>query len=164
MHSRYCSVLSEKEDARMMRPMTITVLEKSSKEALDDLNVLMRQLRKEQVNKKDGTLSELQDIVDAKNVWMIVAMDEGRIVGTGTLYALQKIGKRIGHVEDVVVHADYRGNGLGEKIMRHIIELAKQQKVTTLNLTSRPGRSAANKLYQKVGFKLKETNPYRLEP
>lgn len=149
----------EAYDARM----TITVLKKATEKALDDLNELMRQLRKEQAKKQDGTLSELQDIVDAKNVWMVVVMEDGRIIGVGTLYVLQKIGKRIGHVEDVVVHSDYRGKGLGVKIMQKIIELGKEQNVTTLNLTSRPGRGAANKLYQKVGFKLKETNPYRFE-
>jgi ribosomal protein S18 acetylase RimI-like enzyme len=79
-----------------------------------------------------------------------------------TLYLFTKFGKRSGQVEDVVVDSDFRGQHLGEEIMQRIIEVARDNKVATLHLTSRPVRVAANKLYQKMGFEKKETNVYRL--
>ena len=138
--------------------MTITVLKKATKAELRDLNELVKQLRGERFER--GTLRELRNIVSDKSVSMIVAKDNQRIVGVATLYEIAKIGKRNAHIEDVVVHHDFRGRGIGEKLMRTLIRLAKRKRIHSLHLTSRPIRKAANKLYQKLGFTLKKTNPY----
>ena len=76
---------------------------------------------------------------------------------------MQKLDKRIGSVDDVVVDNAYRGQGLGAAIMHKVIEVAQEQKLKALSLTSRPARVAGNKLYQKLGFVQKETNVYRLK-
>ena len=34
----------------------------------------------------------------------------------------------------------------------------------TIDLTSRPSREAANRLYQRLGFEMRETNVYRYDP
>lgn len=140
----------------------VTVLTEATKETLQDLNVLMHELREGQTV-SDGTLPGLKQMLADKNTTLVVAKDGDRIVGVATLYVIQKIGKRIATVEDVVVASDYRGQGLGEKIIRKLIAIARTKKVTTLGLTSRPARVAGNKLYQKVGFVQKETNVYRLK-
>ncbi len=140
--------------------MTIGKLTQVSKEVLGDLNRLLTQLRG---TGPHGSLSELRDIVGDKKIVMVVAKDEKRIVGVGTLYIMQKIGKRSAHIEDVIVDGEYRGQGLGKKITQALIAAAKAKKVKSLYLTSRPARVAANKLYQKVGFKQHETNVYRMK-
>lgn len=139
----------------------IEQLKEASAEAVNDISRLLSQLR-ENPEEHVATLNELKAVVEDKNVVFIVAKDGDHIIGMATLYMLTKFSKRIAYVEDVVVDGAYRGQGLGEKIMRALIDIARAEGVKTLNLTSRPARVAANKLYQKLGFEQKETNPYRL--
>src|SRR3989344_1477628 len=126
-------------------------LTRATEQHLADINKLLPQLRSNP-SEHEASLSELQAIISDKNVALIVAMDDGKIVGMATLYIITKFSKRNGHVEDVVVDGEYRGQGLGEKIMQALINLARSEQVKTLHLTSRPERVAGNKLYQKLGF------------
>ena len=57
----------------------------------------------------------------------------------------------------------YRGRGIGEALTRAALERARQEGARTVDLTSRPTREAANRLYQRVGFKLRQTNLYRYD-
>lgn len=139
----------------------IVQLKKADMAAVRDLNHLLTQLR-ENPSEHAGSLSDLRNIVNDENVRMIVAKDGKRVVGTGTLYVLLKLGKKSGSIEDVVVDSAYRGRGLGEKIALKLIDSARKSKVNTLHLTSRPSRVPANALYRKLGFKLNKTNPYIL--
>jgi ribosomal protein S18 acetylase RimI-like enzyme len=66
-------------------------------------------------------------------------------------------------IEDVVVDRDARGKGVGEALNVHAIERARLLGARTVDLTSRPSREAANRLYQRIGFKPRETNVYRFE-
>ena len=91
---------------------------------------------------------------------MIVAKDEKRIIGMATIHIVNNMGKRIAHVDDVVISDAYRKQGLGTKIMRELINVAKSRGVSQLRLTSRSARAAANKLYQQIGFKIANTNVY----
>ena len=65
-------------------------------------------------------------------------------------------------VEDVVVDEAARGQGAGLALVEAAIEHAKTVGARTVDLTSRPTREAANRLYQRVGFQLRETNVYRV--
>ena len=64
-------------------------------------------------------------------------------------------------IEDVVVDSGLRGRGAGEALTRAAIDIAGARGAKTVDLTSRPSREAANRLYQKVGFELRQTNVYR---
>jgi ribosomal protein S18 acetylase RimI-like enzyme len=64
-------------------------------------------------------------------------------------------------IEDVVVDESYRGRGIGKKLMLHAMEFAKLAGAKSVDLTSRPARVEANKLYRELGFVLRETNVYR---
>ena len=88
--------------------------------------------------------------------------DAGSIIGTVTIVPLYKLSGLKGSVEHVLVDEAYRGKGLGEKLMRHAIEYAKQQGMGKLFLTVEPERVVAKKLYQKLGFTKKETDFYQL--
>ena len=137
-------------------------LKKASAADLEVVNLLLKQLRID-AGAADATMDELQEIVSDKNVALVAIRDDNKLIGMATLYMITKFGKRVAFVEDVVVDEAYRGQGLGEKLMRAVIAIAREERVGTLNLTSRPERVAANKLYQKVGFELKNTNVYRLK-
>ena len=64
-------------------------------------------------------------------------------------------------IEDVVVDESYRGKGIGKDLMKCAIDFARSKGARSVDLTSRPDRVAANKLYQDLGFVLRETNVYR---
>ena len=66
-------------------------------------------------------------------------------------------------IEDVVVDEAARGRGIGAALNRHAIEIARQAGARTVDLTSRPDREAANRLYARLGFNQRNTNVYRLD-
>ncbi len=134
-----------------------------TQEGVEELNHLMQELHSEKENTPRGSLENVKAILQDKNIAMVTVNDGEKIVGVATLYLMPKVGKLVSHLEDVVVSSAYRGQGLGEKLVATSIEIAKQLGVKSIALTSRPSRVAANKLYQKLGFIQKETNPYTLK-
>ena len=65
-------------------------------------------------------------------------------------------------IEDVVVDECFRGKSYGKALMLHAIEFARSQGAKAVELTSRPSRIAANRLYKELGFVIRETNLYKL--
>ncbi len=139
--------------------ISVGTVREASGRAIQDMNRLLSQLR-ENPAEHTTAIADLQKIVTDTNVVLIVAKDDDHIIGMGTLYMITKLGKNSGLVEDVVVDSDYRGQGLGQKIMEHLIDSARSRGIKQIYLTSRPGRAAGNNLYQKLGFEKKETNVY----
>jgi len=66
-------------------------------------------------------------------------------------------------IEDVVVDGSARGSGVGEALSRAALAEAARRGAKTVELTSRPSREAANRLYQRIGFVRRDTNVYRYE-
>ena len=128
-------------------------------EAVVELNALMKQLNP---SRKKGTISELKRMARDPMVAMRVARDGQRIVGVSTLYTFQKMGKKLAHIDDIVVENAYRGQRIGEELVRSLVKEAKKRHVASLYVTSGDARAAANKLYKKVGFTHRPTNPYHL--
>lgn len=64
-------------------------------------------------------------------------------------------------VEDVVVDSAARGQGAGQALVEAAVAHAEKIGARTVDLTSRPSREAANRLYQRAGFQLRDTNVYR---
>lgn len=108
------------------------------------------------------SLEGVREVLASTNAILMTVQDEGKIIGMATLYVMPTTEKRVGHVDDVVVSSEYRGQGLGEKLMRALIDAARERGVSSLHLTSRPARVAAQKLYEKVGFKKRETDVFKL--
>ncbi len=106
--------------------------------------------------------AEIQDI--ASNESLFIARDPeqgGKIVGTLTLVTFRIPTGVRSWIEDVVVDENARGKGIGEALTRAALERARELGAKTVDLTSRPSREAANRLYQRVGFELRHTNLYR---
>ena len=106
---------------------------------------------------------QLAAIVSSPATVMFIArnVDTGQIVGSLTL-ALFRIptGMRA-WIEDVVVDEAARGQGVGSELNHAALERARQDGAKTVDLTSRPTREAANRLYKRLGFVQRETNVYR---
>ena len=63
---------------------------------------------------------------------------------------------------DVVVDEIARGRGVGELLTNAAIDRARAAGAKSVGLTSRPAREAANRLYSRMGFEVRDTNVYRL--
>ena len=118
-----------------------------------------------QVSTSAGPPTEdaVETIVSSPVTRLLVARDaEDAIVGTLTLVAF-RIPTGVGAwIEDVVVDEHARRRGVGEALMAAAIRLAEESGARHVNLTSRPEREAANRLYKRLGFEERETNVYRL--
>ena len=64
-------------------------------------------------------------------------------------------------IDDVVVDADARGHGIGEALNRAALDEARRRGAKEVDLTSRPSREGANRLYRRLGFEARDTNVYR---
>ncbi|HET7486390.1 MAG TPA: GNAT family N-acetyltransferase [Acidimicrobiales bacterium] len=107
---------------------------------------------------------QLAEMVSAPGTRLLVAVDgDGRIVGSLTL-AVFRIPTGIrAWIEDVVVDESARRQGIGNLLTSRALEVAREAGARTVDLTSRPSREAANRLYVSLGFQLRETNVYRYE-
>jgi ribosomal protein S18 acetylase RimI-like enzyme len=97
---------------------------------------------------------------------LLVARDPdqgGAIVGSLTLVLFRIPTGLRAWIEDVVVDAAGRGRGVGEVLSRDALERARAAGATTVDLTSRSTREAANRLYRRLGFVERETNVYRYD-
>ena len=108
--------------------------------------------------------TKLEDILKQEScAKLIIAKNNNKIIGSLTLILFQIPTGIRSWIEDVVVDESQRGLGVGEMLTRFAVNYAKSQGARTIDLTSRPSREVANKLYQKVGFKLRDTNVYRID-
>lgn len=104
----------------------------------------------------------LRSIVDSEASTLLVALDEeGTIVGSMTLAMFRIPTGLRAWIEDVVVDEDARGRGVGRLLNERALEIARDSGARTVDLTSRPSREAANRLYQRLGFVARDTNVYR---
>ncbi len=106
--------------------------------------------------------ADLQAIIDHDACDLLIARDaDGSILGSMTLVLFPIPTGLRGWIEDVVVDEAARGKGVGEVLNRRALDIAQKRGAKTVDLTSRPSRVAANKLYQKLGFVQHDTNVYR---
>jgi ribosomal protein S18 acetylase RimI-like enzyme len=134
---------------------TITAITPS---AADSIAALVRQLSS---SAKATTREELEAIVSARGTVLLAARQSGNLVGMLTLvtFAIPTGIRAI--IEDVVVDERYRGQGVAQALTREALVLADAAGARTVDLTSRPSREAANRLYQKLGFQKRDSNVYR---
>jgi ribosomal protein S18 acetylase RimI-like enzyme len=105
---------------------------------------------------------QLGQIVASPATDLFIALsDQGDIVGMSTLVVFRIPTGLRAWIEDVVVDDSARRQGVGEALTLAMVARAGDLGCVTVDLTSRPSREAANTLYQKLGFDLRETNVYR---
>ena len=107
------------------------------------------------------TQDELAEIISAPSTVLFIARLDEHIVGTLTLATFRIPTGVRAWIEDVVVDAAARGHGVGEALNQAAILEAHHRGAITVDLTSRPSREAANRLYQRIGFVARDTNVYR---
>jgi ribosomal protein S18 acetylase RimI-like enzyme len=108
----------------------------------------------------------LKQIVASDATRILVARDQaayGRIIATLTLAIYTSPTASKAWIEDVIVDHTYRRKGIGEALILEAIKMAKKSHANVVLLSSNVTRVEATKLYQKLGFCLRETNYYQLK-
>jgi ribosomal protein S18 acetylase RimI-like enzyme len=137
----------------------VEIADEATQELLEGLNELLPQLS---TNAAPLTTTDVEALVASPVAVLFVARDEGRIVGSLTLVVFAIPTGLRAWIEDVVVDGSARGAGVGEALTNAAIEESRRRHVRSIDLTTRPSREAANRLYARLGFELRETNVYRL--
>lgn len=138
--------------------VTISILSAVDDELISAFQTLMPQLNPSLPAPDAAALSS---ILSFPAVSLLAARLEGRIVGVLTLAVFPAPTGVRAWVEDVVVDQTVRGRGIGEALTRWALALAAERGAKSVELTSRPARTAANRLYQRLGFSQPQTNYYR---
>jgi GNAT superfamily N-acetyltransferase len=107
------------------------------------------------------TLAQLAGIVADPGTTLFVAEENGRIIGTLTLVTFEILTGRRSWIEDVITDGGARGKGVATALLRAAVAHADVYGARTVDLTSRPGRADANRLYLNAGFEQRTTNVFR---
>jgi ribosomal protein S18 acetylase RimI-like enzyme len=109
------------------------------------------------------TAEELEDIVASPTTVLFAAREDDEIVGTLTLVVFRLPTGVRAWIEDVVVDETARGRGVSSELTRAALDRARYEGARTVDLTSRPSREVANRVYEHLGFTKRETNVYRYD-
>jgi len=104
-------------------------------------------------------------LLKAKYAYDLVIEDKDRLIGHATLRIIPEfwLKGKMGIIDDVVIDKEYRGRGLGKKLMKEIENIAKKKKIKTLILYTESYRPAAIKLYEKLNYQRLDKIWYKKE-
>ena len=138
----------------------IKELNKLTENQISEIRKLMKELAPDILVSSEV----LESVVASPYNHLFAALDNEHIVGCAALCVFDSPTGRKASVEDVVVLSSFRGQGLGKRLMEHLIDYASENLGDIdLHLTSHPTRVAANALYQSLGFEKRDTNFYRMK-
>jgi ribosomal protein S18 acetylase RimI-like enzyme len=138
--------------------IVVEVIEDVTDQALAAVNQLIPQLSR---SAPPLTGDALGQIVSWDGNRLLIARDGDRSVGMLTLVMFPIPTGLRAWIEDVVVDEAARGRGVGAALTQEAMRLARAAGARTVDLTSRPSRQAANRLYERLGFELRDTRAYR---
>ena len=141
--------------------MKVEIFDGPASELATALDGLVPQLSK---SNPPPALDEVEELLASDAITQFVARDDdGRIIGVATLAVFPIPTARRAWIEDVIVDEALNGRGIGAALTKAMIDRARARGCKTIELTSRPSREAANHLYRKLGFTVRETNVYRYD-
>ncbi len=132
----------------------------ATEELRDALERLLPQLSSSWSGFEEGDLENL--VADEATCVLVARNHEGSIIGTTSLICVPIPTGIKALIEDVVVDEQARGIGAAKALVTAAINHANALGATSVDLTSRPSREAANALYVAMGFTQRETNVYRI--
>lgn len=146
--------------------MSVDIITEPSKELYAAMDRLLPQLSS---SAKPLSPADVERFLSQKAIHLFAfrpdapaAAGERPILGMLSLVAFEIPTGVRAWVEDVVVDAAARGQGAGLALVNAALNHAKTLGARTVDLTSRPSREAANRLYKRAGFVQRETNVYRV--
>jgi ribosomal protein S18 acetylase RimI-like enzyme len=152
-----------------MRPASAGEIRVTAARRVDDeliaaFNRLLPQLSRSAAVPTPDVIREIVEASASTVLLARVGRDDGRIVGMLTLVVCRIPTGVRAWIEDVVVDESVRGRGVGEALSQEAVRRAVELGARTVELTSRPSREAANRLYQRLGFVRRDSNVYRYTP
>ncbi|MEU2285132.1 GNAT family N-acetyltransferase [Streptomyces sp. NPDC013178] len=136
----------------------VDIVREASQELVDAFGRLLPQLSST-AKPLDREAVERMVTCDANTV--LVARASGTILGTLTLVMLPLPSGLRARIEDVVVDGAARGRGVAGLLTQEALRVAREAGARTVDLTSRPDRAAANRLYERLGFRARQSTVYR---
>lgn len=134
-------------------------------EVTDDLiEACQRLVPQLTANKSAPTQEQLTRLLSDSSSTLFVGRHadfSDEIIGLATLVLYRVPTGLRGYIEDVIVDVKARHRGVGEALTRACLDKAEEAGCPQVMLTSNPGRQAANRLYERMGFELRKTNVYR---
>ena len=127
----------------------------------DFVDVLQRLLPQLSQSAAPPSTELTRQIIESDSSRLLIAQEKDVVLGMLTIVIFPIPSGIRAWIEDVVVDETGRGKGVGEALNQHALQLARDEGARTIDLTSRPSREAANRLYQRIGFVPRETNIYR---
>ena len=80
----------------------------------------------------------------------LVAKVDGKVAGyVGIWFVVDE-----GHITNVAVHEDYRGQKIGDQLIKELVQVCKDNKIVSMTLEVRTSNTVAQNLYRKYGFKM----------
>lgn len=144
--------------------MPVELVTATSPELVEAMALLIPQLSRSAAP-LDAEATERFVSQDSVHLFVFRAGDDaarpGRILGMLSLATFEIPTGVRAWIEDVVVDAEARGTGAGQAMVEAALAHARTMGARTVDLTSRPTREAANRLYRRCGFQQRETNVYR---
>lgn len=134
------------------------MLDKVTSEVVEAFGRLVPQLSR---SAGPPTQASLDAVVGSPANTVLLARSSGAITGTMTLVMFPIPTGLRAWIEDVVVDESARGQGTAEAMMRESLRIAREAGARTVDLTSRPERASAGRLYERLGFTIRETRLYR---
>lgn len=141
-----------------MSDVQVSVATEATPQLVEAFSRLIPQLSK---SSPPPTAAEVAEMVASEACDVLIATEGDVILGTLTLVTFRIPTGVRSWIEDVVVDEAGRGKGVGDALNRFALDVARSKGAKTVDLTSRPSREAANRLYRRIGFVERETNIYR---
>jgi ribosomal protein S18 acetylase RimI-like enzyme len=136
----------------------VEVLDKVTGEVVEAFGRLLPQLSR---SARPLGPADLEAVAGCPVNTVLIARSAGAIVGTTILVMFPLPTGLRARIEDVVVDESARGQGAGAAMTLEALRLAREAGARTVDLTSRPARDAAGRLYERAGFKLRDSRVYR---
>jgi ribosomal protein S18 acetylase RimI-like enzyme len=136
----------------------VEVLDKVTGEVVEAFGRLLPQLSR---SAPPLGQAELEAVVNCPANTVLLARSAGAIIGTLTLVMFPLPSGLRAWIEDVVVDESARGQGTGETLTHEALRIAREAGARTVDLTSRPSREAAGRLYERLGFNIRGSRLYR---
>jgi ribosomal protein S18 acetylase RimI-like enzyme len=134
--------------------------------ALSDLLTLLftqeHELSPDTAAQQQGLTAILQQ---AESGRILVARHAGVVIAmVSLLYTISTaLGGRVALLEDLVVHPDYRGQGVGTQLLDYALAFARSQQILRITLLTDHDNLAAQHLYSQHGFQQSGMQAWRLK-
>ncbi|MBS3172179.1 GNAT family N-acetyltransferase [Candidatus Woesearchaeota archaeon] len=103
-------------------------------------------------------LERFQEVVSKPENYVYAALEQGKVIGTASMFHYKKLGGIVFVIEDVVVDETIRGKGIGKSLTDKLVDIATESKAPFIDVNTR--RKKARDFYvEKCGFIDKNENP-----